>query len=149
MRNFLIKAVASFFYIGYFPLIPGTFASLIAALLIWLLRASPAHYLGFTALITILGFASATAAETIYKTKDAKCIVIDEIAGMFLSLAFLLINSITLFCAFLLFRGFDAVKVYPANRLEQLPGSRGVMLDDIVAGLYTKLILQLAFSILS
>jgi len=150
MRNFLIKTISSFFYIGYLPLIPGTFASLIAALLIWLLRASPtAHYLGFTALITILGFASATAAETIYKAKDAKYIVIDEIAGMFLSLAFLPINSITLFCAFLLFRGFDAVKVYPANRLEQLPGSRGVMLDDIVAGLYTNLILQFVLRILS
>lgn len=142
MRNFLIKTVSSFFYIGYLPLIPGTFASLAACLIIWLLKDKSFIYTSFTILISIVGFLVSTQAERIFKIKDAKCIVIDEVAGMFLSLLFLPINAITLFCAFLLFRGLDAVKIYPADRLQRLAGARGVMLDDIIAGLYTNLILQ-------
>jgi phosphatidylglycerophosphatase A len=142
MRNFLIKAISSFLYIGYLPLIPGTFASVAACLIIWLLRNNPLVYILFFIFITILGFLVSTPAEGIFKKKDAKYIVIDEISGMCLSTLFLPINTVTLFCAFFLFRAFDAFKIYPADRLEHLSGAKGVMLDDIIAGLYTNLLLQ-------
>lgn len=149
MRNFLIKTISTFFYIGYLPLLPGTFASIAALVIIWLLKASMLIYVLFTILILLLGFLVSGAAEQIFKNKDAKCIVIDEIAGMLLSLLFLPINAVTLFCAFLLFRGLDATKIYPAGKLERLTGSKGVMLDDIVAGLYSNLILQFVLRLAS
>lgn len=149
MRNFLVKTISSGFYLGYLPLIPGTFASIVACLIIWLFKNNSFIYILFTILIIVLGFLVSTEAEKIFKKKDAKHIVIDEIAGMFLSLLFLPINTVTLFCAFLLFRGFDAFKVYPADKLQHWVGSKGVMLDDIIAGFYTNLILQFVLRLLS
>jgi phosphatidylglycerophosphatase A len=142
MKNFLIKIISTFFYVGYLPLTPGTFASGACCLIIWLLKDNPFIYLVFTASVTILGFLTAGVAEGLFKKKDAGYIVIDEVAGMSLSLLFLPVNSVTLFCAFVLFRGFDAFKIYPADKLQHCRGSKGVMLDDIIAGFYTNLILQ-------
>lgn len=149
MRDFLIKTISSFFYIGYLPFIPGTFASIVAVAIIWLLRNSPPIYVSFALLTTILGFAISKNAEDIFGGKDAEYIVIDEIAGMSLSLLFLPLNTVTLFCAFVLFRGFDILKIYPADKFQHLAGSRGVMLDDIVAAIYANLILQLVLRFLS
>lgn len=140
--NFLIKTISSFFYVGYLPAIPGTFASLAAAAIIWLLKDYPVAYILVTAIIIVAGFTVSAKAEKVFGKKDAECIVIDEIAGMFLSLLFLPINIVTLFCAFVLFRGFDAAKIYPADILHKLDGASGVMGDDIVAAIYTNLILQ-------
>lgn len=149
MRNFLIKTLSSFFYIGYLPFFPGTFASIFALLLIWLLKDNPVIYIWLTILTAVLGFAIVSEAEKIFKTKDAKSIVIDEITGMFLSILFLPINVMSLFCAFVLFRGFDAIKIYPADKLQHLSGAKGVMLDDIIAGIYTNLLLQLVLRLAS
>ena len=149
MRNFLIKTISSFFYVGYLPLAPGTFASMAALGIIWLLKGKPILYLLFTTLITILGFALSRQAELVFRKKDDEKIVLDEIAGMSLSLLFLPVNTVTLFLAFILFRGFDAFKIYPADKLQHLSGSKGVMLDDIVAGIYTNLALQFVLSFFS
>ena len=143
MRVFLIKLISTFFFVGYVPFIPGTAGSLVACLLIFTLRNNPGVYLSVTLLLIILGFFVSVAAEEIFKRKDASPIVIDEVGGMFLSLIFLPLELRVIFSAFLLFRIFDALKVFPAGRLERLPGSHGIMLDDISAGLYTNLILQI------
>ena len=142
MRNFLIKTISSFFYVGYLPVIPGTFASIAASAIIWLLKGHPTVYVLVTIIITVAGFIVSAKAEKLFGKKDAECIVIDEIAGMFLSILFLPINTVTLFCAFVLFRGFDAAKIYPADILHKSDGAGGVMADDIVAGIYTNLVLQ-------
>jgi phosphatidylglycerophosphatase A len=149
MRNFLIKTISSFFYVGYLPLLPGTFGSIAAAALIWLFKDNPVGCVAFGMLITLAGFIVSAAAEKIFKRKDAECIVIDEVAGMFLSLLFLPVNAVSLFCAFLLFRGFDAMKIYPADKMQRLGGAKGVMLDDVVAAVYTNLILQVALRLFS
>ena len=143
MYNSLIKIVSSFFFIGYTPFIPGTVASLVACCIIFFLKENPPIFLLATLLIIILGFFIGVPAEKVFKKKDAGPIVIDEIAGMFLSLVFLPLEPRVIFSAFLLFRIFDALKVFPAGRLERLSGSQGIMLDDIIAGLYTNLILQI------
>ena len=93
------------------------------------------------AFIIILGFAVSGKAERMFNKKDAKCIVIDEVAGMLLSLMFLPFDIKFVIIAFVLFRLLDILKPYPANRIQELKGSIGIMGDDIVAGLYTNLIM--------
>jgi phosphatidylglycerophosphatase A len=142
----LIKTVSTFFFIGYCPVIPGTVTSLAAALVIWLLKDYSSAYIASAAVIMILGFIVSAPAEKIFGKKDDRRIVIDEVAGMFISFLFLPYYKITimwLFVGFLLFRAFDASKIYPANKLQRLAGSLGVMADDILAGVYTNIILQL------
>lgn len=142
MRDFLVKLLSSFFYIGRLPLMPGAFGSLGAAALIWICRGSAVIYFALTVVFLVLGFFVSGSAEKAFGKKDAECIVIDEVAGMFLSLLFLPVNLTTLFCAFILFRAFDSLKIYPADKVQLLGGSRGVMFDDIIAGIYSNLILQ-------
>lgn len=79
----------------------------------------------------------------ILKQKDPQVIVIDEIVGFFVANFLAPPRWSVLFCAFLLFRFFDIAKVFPTNRLEQLPGGAGIVLDDVMAGLYAFLCLRL------
>jgi len=141
MRNFLIKTLSTFFYVGFLPLIPGTFASLIGVAIFYLIGGNLRPMILLTALIIILGFAVSGEAEKMFNKKDAKYIVIDEVAGMLLSLMFLPFNIKFVIIAFVLFRLLDILKLYPANRIQELNGSIGIMGDDIVAGLYTNLIM--------
>ena len=71
-------------------------------------------------------------------------IVIDEVAGMTLSVLVLPLTARVLLAGFVLFRIFDVVKPFPANRLQALPGGVGVMIDDLIAGLYALLVLIIA-----
>lgn len=144
MRLFLIKLISTFFFVGYTPFVPGTAASLLACLLIFTLRNNQGIFLSLTLSLIIAGFLISRSAEKVFKRKDAAPIVIDEVGAMFLSLVFLPLELRVIFCAFLLFRIFDALKVFPAARLERLSGSYGIMLDDIIAALYTNLVLQIA-----
>jgi len=144
MRNFLVKTLSTFFYVGYLPLIPGTFASLVGVAIFYLTRGNFWPMILFTASIIILGYAVSGEAEKIFNKKDSKYIVIDEVAGMLLSLMFLPFDLKFVIIAFVLFRLLDILKPYPANRIQELKGSIGIMGDDIVAGLYTNLIMSVA-----
>ena len=141
MRNFLIKALSTFFYVGFLPLIPGTFASLVGVCIFYLIKGNFWLMILLTAAIIILGFTVSGEAEKMFHKKDPKCIVIDEVGGMLLSLMFLPFDIKLAIIAFILFRLLDILKPYPANRIEELKGSIGIMGDDIVAGLYTNLII--------
>lgn len=90
-----------------------------------------------------MGFLIAGQAERIFNKKDARCIVIDEVSGILLSLIFIPYDIKLVITAFCLFRILDAIKPYPADRLQRYKGSIGIMSDDILAGLYTNIILQL------
>lgn len=94
-----------------------------------------------TILLTGLGVWSATAVEPLWG-KDDKKVVIDEVAGMCISLLFIPVSWISLLTALVLFRFFDIVKPLYIRRLEKVEGGWGVMLDDMVAGVYTNIILQ-------
>ena len=74
--------------------------------------------------------------------KDPSCVVIDEVCGMLLSLIFLPYNIKLVIIAFLIFRILDTLKPFPVGRLERMKGGPGIMLDDIAAGIYTNIILQ-------
>lgn len=138
----IIKTVSTFFYIGYLPFIPGTFGSIAGICLFYLIKDSLPVYTVFTLLLIILGFLVCGKAEKILNKKDSRCIVIDEVCGMLLSLIFVPYDIKLVIIAFVLFRMLDSFKPYPAGRFQELRGSPGVMFDDIVAGLYTNIILQ-------
>lgn len=142
IRKITILTLSTFFYAGYLPLVPGTFGSIAAVLLLYLVKGSLFTYILLTASLLILGFLTAGRAERVLNTKDAPCIVIDEAAGIFLSFLFLPLDIKIVLIGFLLFRLLDAVKPYPADALQRIKGSVGIMSDDIVAGLYTNIILQ-------
>ena len=93
------------------------------------------------AAVTIVGTWAAHQGERALGEKDPGAIVIDEVAGMALSVVALPQTWGVLLAAFVLFRVFDVLKPYPANALQRLPGGPGVMLDDLVAGLYALLVL--------
>lgn len=147
--RFLVIALTTFFYVGYLPLIPGTFGSLAGAALFYLIRGSLGLHLLAVCVLIILGFLFAGEAEKIIKTKDPRCIVIDEVSGMLLAFLFVPFDIKTAIIGFFLFRVFDSLKPYPIGRLEKLKGSAGIMCDDIMAGLYTNIVLQVVLRLAS
>ena len=141
--NRLHKIVASVFYIGYFPVAPGTIGSLAALFLYFFIKDNP-YLMGIIIVVClILGLATSGKAERLLNRKDPGEIVIDEFTGMLVALFLLPAGIGCVISAFLLFRFFDIVKPSPINKLEKLGGSLGVMLDDIAAGICTNLILQI------
>ena len=143
-----IKLITSFFYLGHSPFMPGTMGSLAGLLVYFVVKCSDILY-GFVILfLFFMGVMFAGEAEKIYKRKDASMIVIDEACGMLLALFFVPSNPYSIMLGFFLFRIFDILKPPPAKRMEKLTGSLGIMFDDIVAALYTNIILQVIFRIL-
>ena len=149
IRKTIIKIISTFFYIGYLPFIPGTFGSIAGVFLYYLLKDSISIYTIFSCILIILGFLVSGPAERMLNKKDASCIVIDEVCGMLLSLIFLPYDIKIVVLAFILFRILDALKPFPLDRLQRLKASPGIMADDLVAGLYTNIILQIVLRGLS
>ena len=144
MNDRMAKLIATFFYIGELPGAPGTFASAAGVGVYFLLFRSPVLYMIVLALLTVLGFQASGRLEALLKKKDPGCIVIDEVVGILIGLFLLPPTPAVLWTGFFLFRAFDMFKTYPACKYEHLPGGKGVMLDDIIAGVYTNLTLQIA-----
>jgi len=142
-----IKLVTSFFYLGHSPFMPGTMGSLGGLVVYFLVKNNDILHAFAILFLFFLGVLFAGEAEKIYKHKDAQMIVIDEACGMLLALFFVPFNLFSVLLGFFLFRIFDILKPPPARRLEKLTGSLGVMFDDIVAAIYTNLILQIIFRV--
>ena len=149
MLNIIIKTLSTFFYVGYLPFIPGTFGSIAGAFLFYFAKDNSFIQISLTLTLIILGFLISGRAEKLFNKKDARRIVIDEVSGMLLALIFIPYDIKLVILAFILFRILDTLKPYPAARLENLPGSTGIMGDDIVAGLYANVILQVALRLIS
>lgn len=137
-------AVATFGYVGFFPIAPGTAGSLAALVLFAFIRwvGVPALELAAIAVVLIVGIWAANGAEAAFEQKDPGPVVIDEVLGMLITLALLPVSLLGVFAGFLLFRLFDIIKPYPAGRLEHLHGGLGIMLDDAMAGVYAWLVLR-------
>jgi phosphatidylglycerophosphatase A len=137
--------LATVAYCGYFPIAPGTVGSaagLVVYLLVWWTR-SPIVEVALIALIFAVGTWAATHAERFFGGIDPGPVVIDEVLGMLLTLAFIPAGWPAMAAGFVLFRIFDVIKPYPANRLEKLHGGFGIMADDAMAGVYANLALRL------
>ncbi len=139
----LYKHLATLGFIGYLPIAPGTFGSLAAMSLFLMLRLPfPAHLL-ILAIITAVGIRSAGYAEEVLGEKDSGHIVIDEVAGYCLSVLLIPHDLAYYLAAFFLFRFFDILKPPPIRNIERsVAGGAGIVADDLMAGLYTNLILQ-------
>jgi phosphatidylglycerophosphatase A len=141
--NFFEKLIGSGFYTGYIPFASGTWGSL-AALIIYLIPGfeKPVIIIPAIVLFTILGIFTGNKFDVIYGKDPAECTV-DEVVGMWISLLFLPKTFLVVTAAFISWRAFDIIKPAPARQLESLKGGFGIMMDDIVAGLYSLLLLHL------
>jgi len=147
---FWAAAVATFFGIGRLRPGPGTWASALAALL-WLAGAGlvaenlhPALLAGLIVVVIALGIPAATRMARASGVKDPGFIVIDEVAGQWIALLFAPVSWKTVLAAFILFRSFDIVKPPPVRQLESFPEGTGIVVDDVAAGIYALLVMQLA-----
>ena len=138
--DYAALAIATF-GVGYLPLIPGTFGSMVGVAIFLLLLEWPLHLM-FIAVIVVLGVWAASRTERLLGRKDPGKVVVDEVAGQMISLlplVFLVPDGpwlVWVIVSFNLFRLFDIFKPYPARRFEGLPGGFGIMADDLVAGIY-------------
>ena len=144
------RIIASVFGIGFIPFLPGTLGSL-AGLLGYLFFL---HTTGTALLIWLLGLGAVglVASQRALKGQklvDPSWIVIDETLGMLVSYYLIPIRWPFLLLGFCLFRFFDITKLFPINRLEHLPGAWGIFLDDVGAGVYTNLVLQIFLRVAS
>ena len=141
----LSLAVATLGGIGYMPIASGTWGTLATIPFYLLLRApgSPWLYTGGLVLVTVGGTLAAQRSEQLLGGKDPGPVVIDEAAGFLVTMFAVPVNLFTVSMGFFLFRLFDVVKPFPADRLERRPGGIGIMADDLVAGLYANLVLQI------
>ncbi len=125
---------------------PGTFGSLVGvAIFLALIRISAAAIVVAILFFTFAGIWAGTRTEKLSQRKDPGKIVVDEVAGQLIALLPLLFAAWsikTVIVSFILFRFFDIVKPYPANRLQDLEGGVGVMCDDLVAGAYAAIIVS-------
>ncbi len=132
---------------GYFPRMPGTIGTLVAIPFSLALNRIAVSNFPLALLIVVGSVLCAiwlsTKGAAILKQKDPQFIVIDEIVGFLVANFFAPPRLTALLWTFLLFRLFDIIKVYPTHSLEKLPGGAGIVLDDVMAGLYTLIILRL------
>jgi phosphatidylglycerophosphatase A len=142
--------VATFFGAGRLRPGPGTWGSA-AAVLLW---AAISHWTppglqagvlaGMSLFAVAIGIPAATRFARASELKDPQSVVIDEVAGQWVSLLFAPVSWKTLLLAFILFRAFDILKPPPVRQLERLPEGMGIVIDDFAAGLYALLVMQLA-----
>ena len=120
-------------------MIVGSFAGLILCMLLH------KFLLLYVAVFLILFFIGVSAADKMEKAmgeKDPSCVVIDEFACIFVAFLFIPIEPVFVITGFLVYRIIDVIKIPPINKLEEKPGGWGIMLDDLVVGVYTNIILQ-------
>jgi len=148
--NHLIMALATGMYVGKIPFAPGTWGSL-AALLPWFFirNLSLPVYLTVLAGLLIVGFFVSGSAEKILDSPDCGCIVIDEILGIFVTLTAAPDHPAAWLLGFFLFRVFDILKPFPVSWFDRhIHGGTGIMMDDVLAGLYSLAALQLIWWLL-
>lgn len=129
-------AIATVFGAGYSPVAPGTVGSAVTVIVLWLLPFSILGLTIFLVVVVVAGTWAADRAERIIGRKDPGVIVIDEVAGMTISLMLAPRNLGAYALAFLFFRIFDVLKPFPAHQSQRIGGGVGVMIDDIIAGFY-------------
>ncbi len=147
----LIMFIASGAYTGYLPKAPGTWGSILGVG-IWAVmqRLELLPYAAVVATLFVVGAGCAGSAEKILDRGDPGIVVIDEIVGQLIALAWAPFHPAAALLGFILFRLFDILKPFPINWLDRhIHGGLGIMLDDVVAGLYALLVLQLFWKYLA
>lgn len=136
-------------YCGYFPIAPGTVGSaagLVFYLLVWWAQ-SPLFEAALILLLFVTGVWAGTTSERYFGGIDPGPIVLDEVVGMLITLAFIPVGIGGALIGFFLFRLFDVLKPFPAGRFEKLHGGLGVMADDAMAAIYANIVLRLVLAV--
>lgn len=149
-RKGMILFLSSGFRLGYLPFAPGTFGTLPGLPICWLLSKLDTTVSFLLIVVSIpLAVWLADEAEKILDKKDPGTVVIDEIAGMVITLAGLPFNFVTAMLGFTLFRIFDITKPYPIRFLDRkLRGGIGIVLDDIMAGIFANITLRIIIKLI-
>jgi len=139
IRNFFVKFFATCFGLGYSPIFPGAVGVTFATVIAYLIHPLPLFdKILITLILIVLAVPLSTKAEELFQKKDSKKIIIDEVVGVLMATIWFTNLSPIMFISILFIYGlFDAIKIYPANVSEKLYGGWGVVIDDIIAGLYT------------
>jgi phosphatidylglycerophosphatase A len=140
--------VATCGYLGYVPIAPGTFGSAAGLIAFAAVRwsGSSVMEIGLILFLLAIGVWSGNVAEKCLGVDPAP-VVLDEVVGMLITLALIPVNLPGAIVGFLLFRLFDVIKPWPANRFEALPGGLGVMADDAMAAVYGNLVMRLLVAV--
>jgi phosphatidylglycerophosphatase A len=143
--NTVARLLATVFGAGRFPIAPGTFASLLAALAFAFVLSATAWPIQVGAIVALffIGVWSAGRHAIEIGRKDPRSVVIDEVCGQWIGLLFVPPTWGFLAAGFFLFRAFDVVKPFPIRRLETLPSGWGIMADDVLAGIYSAAVIQI------
>lgn len=140
--------IASMFRIGFIPGAPGTYASIATTLVFFFIHHRshhilPALHLSAICLISIVGVITADDVRRSSGIEDPSFVVIDEVAGQLLAFLFLPVSAFNLIAGTVAFRLFDIWKPFPIRKLESLGNGVGIMADDLLAGVYANLVLQI------
>ena len=145
--GFFTRAFASGLFSGYSPVASGTVGSAVGLAFYFIPGFEQVYViLPLCVLVYFMGVRTAESMEKVYG-QDPSEVTIDEVLGMWVSLLFLPKKFLIAMIAFLVFRILDIVKPYPARRFDNTPGGSGVMLDDVISGIYTNLLIQLAIAL--
>ena len=141
--------IATFGYIGYAPIAPGTFGSAAGLAVFYGVRhfGSTSVELGAIVVLFALGIWSGTEAEHHFGGIDPGPVVLDEVVGMLVTLALLPVNVVGALVGFFVFRVLDVVKPWPSAQMERLPGGLGVMADDGMAAVYGNVVMRIALAL--
>src|SRR3989338_5285289 len=135
-----VKALATFFYIGHTPFMPGTMGSLAGLCIAWFLNGFLLQEFVF---LSFVGFLICKPAVEVYETKDPQRFVLDEVCGMMLSVLWVGLNPALYLIGFVLFRLFDSVKPWPISLIQKSDRAPAIMWDVLAAGLLVNGILQI------
>jgi len=148
--HFLPRLIATVGFIGYTPLAPGTLGSLAIALVFLLLPPYLPIWPQVIGLLILFALAVWSAQEMAAAHRqmtsgkiDPQEVVIDEVVGMAVTLALVPLNFKTIGLGLLLFRIFDVTKPFPVRRFEKLPGGWGIVMDDVMAGIYANIVVRI------
>ena len=141
--------IATFFGAGRLPAAPGTWGSAATVLIWWGMTRwlsaawQPEAAVGLAAVAVAVGIPAATRVARELGHKDPGCVVIDEVAGQLITLIAVPVSWKTLLAGFILFRAFDTTKPPPVRKMERLPEGTGIVVDDVGAGIYALIVMQI------
>lgn len=147
-KSDIIAFLATGFYSGRIPFMPGTWGTLVAIPIVFALSFLGVFpYMIFTIVLVALSISICEAHERALKTHDAKEIVLDEIVGFMVAMTWLPMTWQSLALGFFVFRFFDILKPFPISWVDaRLKGGFGVVADDILAGIFSNILLQVAYN---
>lgn len=144
--NAIWRWIATCSYAGYAPIAPGTAGSAVAVPMAWVVQEFGSLPIAILVIAVsyVIGVRAASVVEQQLGDKDPSMVVVDEWVGMLITVVGISLSGLGFVLGFLLFRLMDIIKPFPGRRAESIPGGTGIMLDDVVAGVYAHLVLRVA-----